>query len=434
MGVLRFYAVFAAALCVAGCLPDPPPPPADGDAARRVPAGPTAFQGEGGAFQVTPAGLPTGSLPPAVPVLADPPSAGGTITFQEMGAPGWYPSRRDPASGKCDAWNKNGCCLARHEPSGRLAPWDEELIVTLRGPMLVERIVAYQSLDPQGAGEWKRVSLWEQGGASSQGISFPGSAGFQGTLGNKCLVDVATDKAFPCGPGSEPFCPASTPTPRYGWEGSKLLLFRASMPRFGDAALQGASHCSTDPADNWYDAPWIGLSHGELIRSGKFGNCHCYAKNPEEWWLADGCGQFNVFEVVNDNNAFRNLQLFSTNFFAYHGYVGEGPCGTKCDLTGLAATADLVDKATSRAAAAGALAGPGKGPGAAFRRPAAGYRWFAVLMDAGTRTVQLAVLHPDNLPAAAQGLAQPPAALPRAAIDALLAMRLPAPVPLGIRR
>src|SRR5262245_50335311 len=29
----------------------------------------------------------------------DPPSNGGTITFQSIGATGWYPSRRDPAIG-----------------------------------------------------------------------------------------------------------------------------------------------------------------------------------------------------------------------------------------------------------------------------------------------------------------------------------------------
>ena len=26
------------------------------------------------------------------------------------------------------------------------------------------------------------------------------------------------------------------------------------------------------------------------LRSGKFGDCHCYAKDPAMWWLGDGCG------------------------------------------------------------------------------------------------------------------------------------------------
>ena len=33
-------------------------------------------------------------------------------------------------------------------------------------------------------------------------------------------------------------------------------------------------------------------------------------------------GQFNVFEVVNDNNQYKNLGVFSTNMFGYAGYVG----------------------------------------------------------------------------------------------------------------
>src|SRR5690242_19715356 len=47
-----------------------------------------------------------GGLGPAEfdPDDLDAPSHGGTITFQEIGAPGWYPSRRDPAVGPCDAY------------------------------------------------------------------------------------------------------------------------------------------------------------------------------------------------------------------------------------------------------------------------------------------------------------------------------------------
>src|SRR5262245_1882598 len=66
------------------------------------------------------------------------PSHGGTLTFEEIGAPGWYPSRRDPATGPCDAYQDTTCCLAKKNiTSDALTPWDEELILTLRGPMVV---------------------------------------------------------------------------------------------------------------------------------------------------------------------------------------------------------------------------------------------------------------------------------------------------------
>jgi hypothetical protein len=374
-------------------------------------------------------------------LAADAVSHGGSITFQSLGAAGWYPSRRDPAAATCDAVKTGQCCMDKHAlPDSGIAPWNEELILTLRGPMLVKHIAVYQPPNSDGD-KWDRVSDWDVAApAQGKGIAFQGDGAtdfsFPGNVGNKCLVDVSSDRKFACGPGSVPYCAANSPSQRYGWEGSKLILLLASMPHFGSAALAGVKHCSTDKADNWFDAPWIGLSHGELIRAGKFSGCNCYSKDPAHWELADGCGQFNVFETVNDNNAYRNLDLFSTNFFSYAGYVGEGPCGKTCDIASLDPMVDLIDKATSREAAP-AVSTPKKGPGAAFRRPAEGYRWFAILMDSKTRTVQLAMVHPGNLPPAFAFLANPaaaPAQLSRGGVSDLLAARLPGAANTGIYR
>ena len=75
----------------------------------------------------------------------------------------------------------------------------------------------------------------------------------------------------------------------------------------------------------------LGLAVGELSRAGSFASCQCFAKDPAKWYLADGCGQFNVLEVVNDNNSYKNLDVFSTNMIGYAGYVGQGPCGAGYD-------------------------------------------------------------------------------------------------------
>src|SRR5262249_23160991 len=88
----------------------------------------------------------------------DSPSNGGTITFQQMGAPGWSPSRRDPASGGCDALKTDTCCLAKENiTSDALTPWDQDLIMTLRGPMDVKQFATYQP-DPKDASQWQLVS------------------------------------------------------------------------------------------------------------------------------------------------------------------------------------------------------------------------------------------------------------------------------------
>jgi len=360
--------------------------------------------------------------------VAGDPSHGGTITFQDIGAPGFYPSRRDPSSGECTAYQRDACCMARHEiASDALTPWNEELIMTLRGPLLAQRISVYQP--SSSAGQWDRVADWDVRAASeARGVAFDGdatrAAAFVGTVGDQCLVDVMSNREFPCGPNSSPYCPAPTDD-GYGWEGSKLFVMLLSMPHAGDGTIASAQHCSDDAANNWHDAPWIGFSHGELVRSGKFGDCHCYASKPAEWWLADGCGQFNAFEVVNDNNEFKNLDLFSTNFFGYQGYIGEGPCGRECDVSALAPEVDLIDKSSSREALAGAIATPERGPGSAFRRPSAA-RYFVVLFDVDTRTVQLALIAPGAIPASvAPLLPELPEHVTRTAIEALLELRLP---------
>lgn len=355
----------------------------------------------------------------------DAPSHGGTITFQQIGAPGWYPSRRDPATGPCDAYQSDTCCLAQHEVAGdQLTPWDEDLILTLRGPLQLKQFAAYQ---PGGGDQWTLASSWdERWPADGQGLAFKGneteSQGFHGVVGTECLVNVSTAAPFACGEGSVPFCPASDDTQYDGWAGSKLFVLLARMPN----AEEVGEPCSEDMTGNWYDAPWIGLSLGELVRAGAFSSCQCYAKNPDEWYLGDGCGQFNVWEVVNDNNQYQNFGVFSTNFFGYAGYVGEGPCGDQCDVSQLGPEVDLIDKGENVEAAAGAVATPNQGPGAAFRRPIEGYRYFIILMDTASRTVQLAIVHPEQVPPAlAPLLPGLPGSLSQAAIADALGLRLP---------
>lgn len=361
----------------------------------------------------------------------DPASHGGTITFEQIGAAGWYPSRRDPDVGPCDAQDADMCCMAQQQvDSDALTPWDQDLILTLRGPLLAKQLAVYQP-DAGPTGPWSLVSAWDaRKPADARGIAFSGdsvaSNGFGGAVGTECLVEVSTDQSFACGPGSVPYCPESSSPRHQGWSGSKLFVLLATMPH-ADEPNAGTA-CSTGTDGNWYDAPWLGLSLGELVRAGAFSSCNCYAKNPAEWWLADGCGQFNVFEVVNDNNQYRNLDLFSTNFFGYAGYVGEGPCGQTCDLTALAANVDLIDKSTSTEATAGAVANPDQGPGAAFRRPGAGFRYFLIHLDVASRTVQLAIVHPDAIPGSVAALLPSlPPTIDAATLASLLALRLPAP-------
>jgi hypothetical protein len=316
--------------------------------------------------------------------------------------------------------------MAKYQVTGnQLTPWDEDLILTLRGPMLVKQLVTYQP-NAADASRWDLVSSWSA--QAQAGIAFDGNgtetSGFPGSVGTECLVNVSTSQEFQCGAGSVPYCPAPAQGHKsyYGWSGSKLIVLLASMPH----ADKVAAPCSKTTTGGWYDAPWIGLNHGEMVRSGSFSSCQCFAKDPTKWYLGDGCGQFNVFEVVNDNNQYRNFDVFSTNFIGYAGYVGEGPCGSKCNVASLSPAVDLIEKASDTEAAQGAIASPGSGPGAAFRRPESGYRYFIILMDVNARAAQLALVHPSRIPAAiADLLPATPSSIDAHVIDNLLALRLP---------
>jgi hypothetical protein len=393
--------------------------------------GASGSAGASGGAGATGAGGGLGAFPG---LTLGPVSNGATITFQMIGAAGMYPSRRDPAVGPCDVPDpKGGCCFTNHVLAGtQLTPWDEELSATLRGPMLVKQLAVYQPPTAQ-SGAWQLTTSWDARSPTAghdiafSGSATPGSSGFAGVVGNKCLVDISTAQEFPCGPGSVPFCKAPDPGQHkyYGWAGSKLIILLATMPHYGSGGITTAQNCSTSTTDNWYDAPWIGVSHGELVRQGLYNPCQCYSY-PNLLNSGNGCGQLNAFEVVNDQGAYKNLELFSTNFFGYGGYVGEGPCGPSCNVTNLSPAVDLVNKSTSLEAAAGAVSAPKKNVGAAFRRPATGYRYVLMLFDVTSRTVQLALVHPGNIPPALAGLLPSlPQQVGQASIDSLLQLRLP---------
>jgi hypothetical protein len=394
-----------------------PPPGDDGSSPPPPPPPPPPQTGLG------PAQFGPGEL--------DAPSHGGTITFQQIGAAGWYPSRRDPATGPCDALSTSTCCLTKYTiTSDQLTPWDEELIMTLRGPMQVKQLAVYQPSSTDPTSGWELASAWDSAHAASlANMVFDGKAtasapAFAGGVGSECLVDVATSKPFGCGSGSEPYCPTSSQDQTWGWAGSKLFVLLASMGHAGTPTAP--AQCSTGTTGGWYDAPWVGLAVGELGRAGAFASCQCFAKDPTKWYLADGCGQFNVFEVVNDNNSSKNLDVFSTDLIDYSGYVGQGPCGAQCNVSSLAAAVDLIDKTNDMEAAQGAVASPAGGPSAALRRPESGYRYFLIALDVGTRTVQLGLVHPQNVPASiAALLPNLPSTITRATVDAVLGLRLP---------
>ncbi len=352
-----------------------------------------------------------------------PTSNGGTVTYQNIGATGSFPSVCAP--------NGNACCRqTKTISSDKLTPWDEDLIMTLRGPIDIKQFATYQPATEGTPGAWNLVSSWDvRTPAAAKGIAFSGDAvkgaPFTGIVGSTCLVNASTDKAFGCGATSSPYCAANSGNKNFGWAGSKMFVFLASMPHVGSGGITTAQNCGA-VTNGWHDAPWIGLSVGELIRAGAFSSCQCYETTP---YHGDGCGQINALEVINDNDTsgnYKNLEIFSSNFFSYGGDFG-GPCGTNnCDTTNIPATADLVQGKMAAAMGATGSQTPRTSPNGFLRRPSTGFRYFILLLDVTTRTVQYAIVNPGNVPAGLGALLPNlPNTIPQATVDSVIGLRLP---------
>ena len=70
------------------------------------------------------------------------------------------------------------CCLAQDTiTSSDLTPWDEELIMTLRGPMLIKQLAVYQPASSQAGSDWSLVSAWDDRTPGQvPGLAYEGAA------------------------------------------------------------------------------------------------------------------------------------------------------------------------------------------------------------------------------------------------------------------
>lgn len=415
------------------------PPPDDPSGPSNPPTGPSG--GSGGVWD------DLGSAAPAhdVPTVSTTGTVtrGGTLTFTNIGAPGWWGRRieAEPGDARCDVqsetielpWGGEKCCRTKHEvTSDRLTPFDEQQTMVLDGPLRVRQLAVYQPLR-NASGDWAIRSFWDRRKPDQTfnlHFSGPGDLrAFSGDLGNSCTFFAMQEAAFPCGSGSDPYCPGSD-LDYDGWAGSKLFILLASMPYADDPEIKALS-CESGDA-RAHDSPWIGVSASELNRDGWSGYnpCHCFANTNGA--VGDGCGQINVFEVIAEASGAQwgNRDIISTGVRSYQvGSLGGATCGIQgCGIAQFPADADLLDANHLTALSHGAVIDADhrqSAEGPVWRR-SVDERYYLVLLDQDARTVKVSVLHPRNLPAAASMLLPAlPNQVPQAAITSLLEMSLP---------
>lgn len=367
----------------------------------------------------------------AHPFAASPVTRGGTMTFTNVGAAGWWPRRIERAAGDpacdykdgTDTWGAQ-CCMKRHETtSTTLSPFDEEMTLLLKA-IEVKQLAIYQPRAPQAS--YERVSFWDPR-LGVHNLWFTqngdGSAEFPGDFTkNDCVGYLMQAPRFDCGDGHDYYCPDDPGVLHQGFAGSKLVVFLGSMT-FDDANVE---KCDGDGAG--HPGPWVAFVASELTRDGgrKWnGACNCYSKTGS---VGDGCGEINVFEVVMDDNDFSNREFASTGVRSFQvGHIGGAVCQSSCRRDDFAEDIDLVDACAQQAYDHGpTLVAGGDSDGCPVWRRPIGDRYFFILLDQSAHQIQVGVVHPANIPAAlAKLLPELPATLTRSAIDDILELRLP---------
>jgi hypothetical protein len=370
----------------------------------------------------------------AYPVESSPKTRGGTMTFTNIGAAGWWPRRIDRPAGDpactykdgTDTWGGHCCMKEQSTTSTTLAPFDEEMTLILKA-INVRQLAIYQPSTSGAALTWNRVTAWDARRRKPENLWFTqqgnGSTTFLGDLTQTdCVSYVMQEPKFDCSDGSSYYCPNDAGVLHRGYTGSKLVVLLASMT-FPEANVKPCSGSGTAQP-----APWVAFVASELVRDGgrKWnGLCNCYSKTGS---VGDGCGEINVFEVVMDNNAYSNREFASTGVRSYQvGHIGGAVAGSSVSPSIFAADSDVVDACAKSAYSAGpVLVAGGKTDGCPVWRRPNGDRYFYILLDETTRSIQVGIIHPEAVPAqASELLPSLPVSLPRTTIDAMLQMRLP---------
>lgn len=370
----------------------------------------------------------------AYPWTPSTPTRGGTMSFSNVGAPGFWPRRIDRESGDAacnykdgtDTWGGQCCMKEQHTTSEHLAPFDEEMTLIMKAISL-KQLAIYQPAGGDESGDWNLVSSWDARDGQGKNLTMTEgqttTSTFDGDLTkNDCVHYFAQGGSFDCGDGQDYFCPNDPGMLQLGYAGSKLITFLGSMD-FDDENVE-----KCDGGAGGHPGPWVAFVASELVRDGARkwnGACNCYSKTGS---VGDGCGEINVFEVVMDNNDFSNREFMSTGVRSFQaGHVGGNVCGVGCDRDDYAVDVEVVDACAQSAYSSGPeIVVGGDSDGCPVWRRPRGDRFFFILLDETTRSIQVGVIHPDAIPASASAIfPQLPADLARKAIDDLTSLRLP---------
>lgn len=244
--------------------------------------------------------------------------------------------------------DSDSCTCVLGDPvafNGTAAPLNEQLSVHFRGPLILHKFAAYYSpnfiTNNDNSDSWNRIAYYDdsQGtannvtfltnaGANSSclgnGLSYAGSDGISKAssatiLGENTLIhsneEFVIFSNLSCGSSSlQGDCGVYRPNiPAFkGYDGTvKMFLFEFEMPQENNG---------NEDIIN-YNSPAIWLLNAQIPRTSQYSmnsNCSCWAS---------GCGEFDIFEIMNNTHS---TELLTT----IHDYQGTDNINTGIIIPG----------------------------------------------------------------------------------------------------
>jgi hypothetical protein len=269
----------------------------------------------------------------------------GVLEFANFGFEGYYKNVKT-----LDTSSSCNCELAANDKrtlfKGSNSPLDGEVSVHFRGPLSLKQFGYYVSENfttgDSSSKDWTRSAFYDGSSSTADNITFITAAGDSSSCLGKALTYADSDGVSKASSNtvlaedtlitsdeeliffSNISCDSSgfdkdcgvyrNGIPAYhGYDGTtKMFLFEFTMPQETQ---------KNDTSFEFYDMPAIWLLNAHIPRTSQYptnANCSCWAT---------GCGEFDIFEVMNGTES---QHLYST----IHDYQGTGDIGTGIQAQG----------------------------------------------------------------------------------------------------
>ncbi|ANZ75263.1 BA75_02155T0 [Komagataella pastoris] len=243
----------------------------------------------------------------------------GALTFNNVGYEGTYYNVESINVDKCE------CKLNTESPfsfEGPNSPLDEELSVHLRGPLRLKQFAYYLfGNETNDDATWERLAYYNSETQAAENVTFMGNVGENSTCLGQALDYVGTDGISSATSSQvleadnelysdeEIIIYSNVTCESSGWS-KDCGVYRKGIPAFHgfsgttkmflfEFETPEESKYSEDDV-LYYDMPAIWLLNARIPRTSQYPtntSCSCWAS---------GCGEFDIFEVMNstDSNKF----------------------------------------------------------------------------------------------------------------------------------